>query len=116
MIAEDEANARWGPMGTTDASGVAMMRTNARYNGAPLGAYKVIVSKLEDTPHPHPEWAGLPESDPNHWRYVEIAQRLVPVEVVAPQYTSITDTPLRVEITAQGRTYEVAIGPRPAQR
>ena len=92
LTPEDPENARWGPMGTTDGSGVAVLRTDGKYAGAPLGAYKVVVSKLQiiDPPPGTPgESRGV-----NH---------------VPSQYASIADTPLRVEITAKGRTYPVEV-------
>jgi len=112
LIPEDEANSRWGPMGMTNASGVAAMRTNARYDGAPLGTYKVVVSKTEMEPHPNPDWANLSQDDPEYWRNARIAESLRPVHFVGEQYGSVVDTPLRVEITARERIYEVEVGKR----
>jgi hypothetical protein len=37
----------WIPMGLTDENGVAVIKTNARYGGAPLGNYKILVNKTE---------------------------------------------------------------------
>jgi len=92
LIPEDPANARWGPMGMTDGSGVAVMRTDGKYAGAPLGTYKVVVSKMEII--------DPPPGTPGESRAVHH---------VPQQYGSIADTPLRIEITAAGRTYPVEV-------
>ena len=106
---EDAANAPWGPAGQTDSSGIAELRTNARYDGAPLGEYKVVVTKIVMPPHPHPEWENLPEGDPNRRKYIAIQDTLRPIEIVDPKYGMVSDTPLRVEITAKGKTYPVEV-------
>ena len=116
LIPEDSANSRWGPSGLSDASGIVVLRTNGRYPGAPLGTYKVVVSKQEFEPHPHPEWANLPEDDPNHWKYVQIVENLKAYEVVDRKCGSIADTPLRIEVTAKEKTYSVDVGKKPGAR
>ena len=110
LLAEDEDLTQWGPGGVTDASGVAQLQTNGRYKGAPLGTYKVAVTKRETEPHPNPEWANLPDGDPNFRRFVEIGNRLRTYDYIETQYGSIIDTPLRVEITARQRAHTVDVG------
>ncbi len=59
----------WTPMGVTDASGVAVMRVNALYDGAPLGSYRVVISKTEEqqaNSSPAP-----PEGTPAYDRWLE---------------------------------------------
>jgi hypothetical protein len=101
---------RWGPTGITDADGIAVMRTDGRYAGAPLGTFSVVVSKREKEPHPNPEWGKLPTENPNFQRYVAEEARLKVINYVEPQYSSIADTPLKVEITANVKTYTVDVG------
>ena len=113
LFPEDSANSQWGPGGTTDASGVAVLRTNGKYPGAPLGSYKVAVSKIDFEEHPHPEWANLPEDDPNHWKYIQIQENLKPFSAVDSKCGSVADTPLRVEITASGKSYPIDAGSKP---
>jgi len=105
LIPGDGVDSRWGPMGMTDAAGVVVLKTNARYNGAPLGTYRVTVSKVELEPHPHPEWSSLPDGDPNFQKYQKILETLKPIDYVGQKYGSVTDSPLKVEITAGGKTY-----------
>jgi hypothetical protein len=106
LIPEDSANSSWGPGGTTDASGIAVLQTNGKYKGAPLGKYKVTVSKKEKEPHPNPELAGGPEFR----QYLAVLKTLKTYSFVEPQYGSIKDTPLRVEITANEKTYTIDAG------
>ena len=113
LFPEDSANSQWGPGGMTDASGVAELRTNGKYPGAPLGSYKVVVTKHGFEPHPHPEWADLPESDPNRWKYLQIQEGLKAFELVETKYSLLKETPLRVEITAKEKTYPVDAGSKP---
>ena len=111
-IDEDSDLSRWGPTGVTDASGVAVLRTDGKYDGAPLGIFKVVVSKNEREPHPHPEWASLPHGDPNALKYDELDRRRKTISYIETQYSSIADTPLTVEIIAGRKTYSVEVGKR----
>ena len=106
LIPEDSANSSWGPGGTTDSSGVVVLRTNGKYKGAPLGKYRVTVSKREKEPHPKPELEGGQEFR----TYLAIQRTLKTYSFVEPQYGSIRDTPLSVEITAKEKTYTVDAG------
>ena len=49
-ISDTDKGQAWAPMGKTDSSGVAVMRTNAQYNGAAAGKYRIIVEKTETEP------------------------------------------------------------------
>ena len=106
LIPEDSANSSWGPGGTTDASGRVVLQTNGKYKGAPLGEYKVTVSKKEKEPHPNPELQGGQEFR----KYLAILKTLKTYSFVEPQYGSIKDTPLNIEITAKEKTYTVDAG------
>ena len=110
LFSEDPALERWGPTGITNAAGVVAIRTDAAYNGAPLGTYKVVVTKMEREPHPNPEWADAPRGDPNAQKYeaLELSRKMF--NYIEPQYSSHTDTPLTVEIVAKKKNYSVDIG------
>jgi len=110
LVSEDPEIERWGPSGVTDASGVAVLQTDGRYAGAPLGTYKVIVSKREREPHPNPEWASLPDGDPNYRRYMQLEMQRKTFNHIEPQYSSVVNTPLTLEITATGKIYSVDVG------
>jgi len=110
LIPEDSTLNDWGPGGRTNASGVAVMSTNGRYKGAPLGKYKVTVTKTERDPHPHPEWADLPSNDPNFRQFVKIGESLKAYNYVEPEYGSRDKTPLRVEVTAGQKSHSIDVG------
>jgi len=116
LYAEDSANSQWGPGGITTASGIAELQTNGRYQGAPLGVYKVAVSKQEMDKHPNPEWANLPPDDPNYRRYMQIAENLKAFEVVAPEFSQLSKTPLKIEITAKVKSYQIEVGKNPGAK
>lgn len=110
LIPEDDALMQWGPSGITDASGVAKMKTNAKYDGAPLGKYKVTVIKREREPHPNPELASFPNGDPNYQKYVAIARTLKHFDLVEPHFGSVAKSPLRLEVTAGQKDHTVDVG------
>lgn len=110
LFAEDSANARWGPSGVSNSSGVATLFTEGKYKGVPLGEFKVVVTKSEREPHPHPEWADLPYGDPNFQRYGAISRGLKTFNYVELQYGSVADTPLSIDITAGKKTYTIDVG------
>ena len=88
LFPEDAALQQWAPMGTTDAAGTAELFVNGLYKGAPLGTFKVAVSKRE----------AVPDSNPPKIR-----------DFVEPQYGR-TDTPLNVVIVAGQKEYAVDAG------
>lgn len=89
----------WIPMGKTDESGIAALATNARYPGAPVGRYKVVVSKrvavdnIKLSPPP-------PEDSPDYDRWAKQSLLLEPdvFDLVEPKYGSVEDTPLAIEV------------------
>ena len=50
LIPEDADLVQWSISGTTNASGVATISTNADFVGAPAGKYKVVVRKAQLVP------------------------------------------------------------------
>jgi hypothetical protein len=110
LVSDEPELSRWGPSGITDAAGVAVLKTNGTYDGAPLGKFKAIVSKREREPHPNPEWANLPDGDPNFQKYRQAEMKRKTFNYVEPKYSSIADSPLTLEITADGKTYSLDVG------
>jgi len=98
LIPQDTSNT-WASGGTTDASGKAVLRTHGKFDGVPAGKYKVCVTKQEmselqdmmpggDSPEPPASAAGK-----NY-------------DLVDPQYSSPSKTPLEIEVTAGSNSYE----------
>ncbi|MDR2705158.1 MAG: hypothetical protein LBC02_05200 [Planctomycetaceae bacterium] len=100
----------WIPMGLTDENGVAVMKTNARYNGAPLGKYKILVNKTEREPsklEPAP-----PEDSPLYTKWLEKSQeeKLYEFGLVEAIYTDAQKTPHDIEITKNTNQKNVDVG------
>jgi len=110
LVSEDRANVMWGPGGTSNASGVAVLHTNGTYKGVPLGKYKVTVEKRVKESHPNPELATGGPRTPEFAKYLEISRNLKTYSYVEPQYGSVANTPLFVEITAKEKTYTIDAG------
>jgi len=110
LVSEDAELVRWGPTGITDASGVVVLQTNGLYRGAPLGTYKVIVTKITREPHPNPELGEAKMGSPDYQRYTQLENTRRTFHHVEAQYGSIENTPLTVEVTAGQRTYSVDAG------
>lgn len=110
LIPEDSVNSAWGPGGTTNASGVVVLQTNGKYKGAPLGKYKVTVTKREQEPHPNPELAQGGPRTPEFAKFQEIGRNLKVYSYVESQYGSIAETPLNIEVTAKEKNYTIDAG------
>ena len=102
LISSDPTLSQWGPSGITDANGVAVLNTNGLYRGAPEGRYKVLVTKREMEKHPHPEWANLPDGDPQYLKFREENLKLKSYDYVEPKYGLLLETPLEADI-AKGK-------------
>jgi len=112
LVSDDPELGRWVPTGITNASGVAVLQTNGLYSGAPLGTYKVVIAKRVTEPHPNPELAGAERGTPEEARYDQLNRERKTFTYVEPQYSSIADTPLTIEVVAGQRTYSVDAGKR----
>jgi hypothetical protein len=111
LIPEDVSLSNWGPMGITNVSGVAELRTNGKYKGSPSGQFKVLVTKREVEPHPHLEWGNLPDGDPKFIQYCNESMKLKVFDYVEPQFGLINATPLSINITSSGsNNFQLDVG------
>jgi len=79
----DSSHSKWYSGGATDANGIVIVRTQGDFPGAPVGKYKVLVSKLASEPNPkNPEGS-------------------LTFDLVEPQYNDFTKTPLEIEVKAE---------------
>ncbi|MDO5554732.1 MAG: hypothetical protein Q4G68_13320 [Planctomycetia bacterium] len=61
-------NGRWPIDGVTNGAGVALMRTQLRYPGVPCDEYRILVTKLVETPSKYKgEEEPSEEDDPAAW-------------------------------------------------
>lgn len=100
----DDANSPWSSGGSTDNSGVATVLTHGEYAGAPAGAYKVTVSKVEMPP---PQSGSSLE---NLDRPAAAADNAT-YDLVAVEYSSPEKTPLKLEAKAGAGDHKFDLGP-----
>ena len=110
LIGETPDVAAWGPTGVTDSKGAVILQTNGKYKGAPVGKYKILVTKRTTEEHPHPEWANLPDGDPNFRKYVDESNKLKSFDMVEAKYRLLAETPLTVEIQAGQNAQQFDVG------
>ncbi|MDR2441223.1 MAG: hypothetical protein LBE12_17820 [Planctomycetaceae bacterium] len=100
----------WIPMGLTDEKGVAVIKTNARYDGAPLGKYKILVNKTEhETSKLEP---APPEDSPDYARWLEKSrtEKLNEFGLVETIYSDAQKTPHDIEITPNSNQKNIDVG------
>jgi hypothetical protein len=90
---------QWVSGGRTDANGVAEIRTNGRYNGVPVGKFKVLITKTEVEPSKLPPPPA--EDDPNFPAWMAKSQNevLPSYQLVDKQYAHPQTTPHELEIS-----------------
>lgn len=95
----DPTEKTWTPMGTTDESGVAQLFTNARYEGAPAGKYKIVVVKLIGEKNPGVPPAP-PEDSPQYvdWQAQWMDRSILEFDVIDTRYGNAETTPSEIEI------------------
>jgi hypothetical protein len=83
--------------GTTDAAGKVAVYTHGKYKGAPLGKFKVRVTKTESDPIPSAPKTGTPE----YAAYAREMSKNPPKRytLIEKQYTRPETTPLELDIT-----------------
>ncbi|MCL2306586.1 MAG: hypothetical protein FWC43_14705 [Planctomycetaceae bacterium] len=99
-LVPEEAALGWVINGITDANGVATIKTQGNYTGAPAGPYKVCVSKVEITPSQIPQ----PAKDASYAELVEYGEKAgkevrPSYNIVKPEYNDAAITPLSITIT-----------------
>jgi len=88
----------WTSGGTTDAKGVASLRTHGQYSGVPVGKYKVAITKTvsEGELPPPPPFDEASERVYNE--YLASDKVYKEFSVVDMQYRLIESTPLEIEV------------------
>jgi hypothetical protein len=89
-----EGNEKWFSGGITNAEGQVLLRTKGRYNGIPLGQFKVIVIKTVQTDDSTPEKNRA-------------------VRIVHSQFENQTTTPLTCTIEKNTQSVEFNVEPAP---
>ncbi|MFG0267408.1 MAG: hypothetical protein ACF8AM_20000, partial [Rhodopirellula sp. JB055] len=101
---EDSSLNRWPVGGTTNEEGTATLMTSTRYEGAPAGKFKVIVSKdvTEGDPYPKHPGPGATRDEINEYDRALKTGKFEVYKVVAKEYRTAGTTPLTVEVTSSG--------------
>lgn len=105
-------NLIWTPMATTDPNGLAVFYTNARYGGAPLGEYRIVVIKSiaernESLP-PAP-----PVDTPEYLVWSDKVGDILMIyyDIVDPTFGDPDKTPLEMEVVkAKMNEKEIDVG------
>lgn len=87
---------KWAPGGVTDSAGIVLPKSQGRYAGAPVGKYKVCVSKSEI------EKLSPGDSD--------AGKRAKAFKLVEDQYGNPETTPLEFEVVAGKNTATLDAG------
>lgn len=98
--------------GKTDAKGVAEIKTDAQFAGAPVGKFKVTISK-EDIPELPADLQGPPPTDPTE--LAEYNAKLAEhsgsaCDTVDLKFKSMGTTPEEIEVTTSGVEKTVDVG------
>jgi hypothetical protein len=100
QLSPDDGGKNWAAGGNTDSTGKVAIYTYGKWEGAPAGKFKVIVSKIISDPSKFTPPAE--ETGPARDKYDENVSNEVlnSYQTVEKQYTVPNTTPLTIEITA----------------
>ena len=108
-IVNVDPSVSWSAGGMTDQNGLLRLRTMGRYNGAPVGTYKVAVSKTEIPDIALPEEPSTPEEQREYNRILrEIEENTF---FLVDQKFGLERTELEVEITPSNLRVTVDVSP-----
>lgn len=110
FVAEDGSTNKWFVRGKTGANGVAKMMTYGKFEGAPAGKFKVVITKREETPSKITPPTG---DDPNAVAaYQEAVEKEVrPLyDLVDPVYSSPKTTKVEVDISSGSLKHAIDVG------
>ncbi|MDR1384561.1 MAG: hypothetical protein LBJ67_12065 [Planctomycetaceae bacterium] len=93
MTTDKNATTRWSISGSTNAQGVAALKTHGEYSGAPTGTYKIVVTKEEIV---------YDKSNP--------PQIIGRFHLVESKYANIVTTPLTIEVKPDTKSIEFDLG------
>ncbi len=87
---------KFSAIGTTDASGKAVMKTDGKYEGVVAGEYRVTVKKMEKV---DVNLGGTPETPEEMAEYQkEAAKAKAPESLIPKKYSSFTSSGLTVNV------------------
>ena len=105
LIADGQGT-RFSTGGITDKNGVATIKTDAEWPGAPAGKYKVCISKVVSPPPQRVE----PSMTYEDIKKMEKERAAQMKSTVPPQFSKASTTPLSLEVTSGEVTETFDIG------
>lgn len=110
FTAVDGSNIKWFIRGQTDSNGIAKMMTYGKFEGAPIGKYKVVITKREETPS---KLTVPGDDDPNKVAAYQDAlekESRPMYDLVDPAFSSSKKTPAEIEIGNASLKHTIDVG------
>ncbi len=112
LLKKGDLTYKWLVGGTTDATGVCVMRTMGKYNGAPEGDFQVVVYKTVKTESATRKAQPNPPEDPTEaqeWAK-KVDEEEKEIDYVNLKYKSVDTTDLTVSITSGKNEQTLDVG------
>ncbi len=109
QLNDPSSSSRFVVGGTTDEKGVAVIRTDGQYPGAPVGKYKVLVSKIYVPELPSEAPPEDPEARKEYDKKVQ-EMNAQQADTVDLKFKRPTQTPAEIEVTTAGAELTVDVG------
>jgi hypothetical protein len=100
-----DGSKNWSVGGKSDQAGKVILRTYGKFDGAPLGKYKVVILK-EINEGMDTYYEALNRGDNNAASKVNVSI----FSLVEAKYNSALTTPIEIEITPNQKTFEIDAG------
>ena len=101
----------WTVSGVTNRAGIAAMKTQAQFAGAPEGEYIVTVTKKVQEKSQYPDSPPQDKEGAEAWYDAKESEQLAVHEFVGPQFRSVRESSLRMTVTSNPKqnieTFEV---------
>ena len=105
-----DTTSKWTCGGVTDEKGVATIVTHGQYKGAPIGKYKVSVSKVIGDGTPPPPTPIDAESARIYQEYIDSGATYEEFDVVDKTFAIVETTTLEVEVVKGKNELSVDVG------
>ena len=105
LIAQETANAKWSLGGATDSKGILKVQTQG-FDGAPVGTYKITVSKIETEGTP-----VTAESSDSSAVSTSTGGDTKQYHLIDKKYRALGSTDLTLEVTAGKNAKSYELGP-----
>lgn len=114
LVKKDDLNYKWLAGGRTDDSGVCIIKTQGKYNGAPEGDFQVVVYKTVRNESETRKNQPQPPEDPaaaQEW-IQKVAEEEKEFEEIDPKYKKYDQTDLTISISKGKNNVSFEVGPK----